>query len=57
MPRVVYSEFTAEDPDRAAAFYKNVFGWKRSSVLCSLNSYRDSLLNISLSHFFYFVLP
>ena len=30
MPRVVHFEFTAEDPDRAAAFYENVFGWKTS---------------------------
>ena len=28
MPRVVYFEFTAEDPERAANFYKNVFGWE-----------------------------
>ncbi len=28
MPRVVYFEFTAEDPDRAATFYANVFGWE-----------------------------
>ncbi len=27
MPRVVYFEFTAEDPERAATFYRNVFGW------------------------------
>lgn len=27
MPRVVYFEFTADDPERAATFYRNVFGW------------------------------
>ena len=28
MPRVEYFEFTAEDPDRAAKFYAEVFGWE-----------------------------
>lgn len=28
MPRVVYFEFTADDPDRAARFYADVFGWE-----------------------------
>ena len=28
MPRVVHFEFTAEDPDRASTFYRNVFGWQ-----------------------------
>ncbi|MGE3801681.1 MAG: VOC family protein [Candidatus Kapaibacterium sp.] len=28
MPRVVYFEFTADEPERAATFYENVFGWK-----------------------------
>jgi predicted enzyme related to lactoylglutathione lyase len=28
MPRVVHFEITADDPDRAVAFYKEVFGWQ-----------------------------
>src|SRR4051812_48595280 len=28
MPRPVHFEFTAEDPERAAKFYGDVFGWK-----------------------------
>lgn len=28
MNRVVYFEIAAEDPERAAKFYQNVFGWK-----------------------------
>jgi predicted enzyme related to lactoylglutathione lyase len=28
MPRVVYFEIPADDPERAAKFYKEVFGWK-----------------------------
>jgi predicted enzyme related to lactoylglutathione lyase len=28
MPRVVHFEVTAENPDRAAKFYGDVFGWK-----------------------------
>jgi len=28
MPRVVHFEVSAEDPDRAAKFYGEVFGWK-----------------------------
>jgi uncharacterized protein len=28
MPRVVHFEIPAEDPQRAAAFYKKAFGWK-----------------------------
>ena len=28
MPRVVHFELSAEDPDRAAKFYDQVFGWK-----------------------------
>ena len=28
MPRVVHFEIPAENPDRAAAFYKKAFGWK-----------------------------
>ena len=28
MPRVVHFELSAEDPDRAAKFYGQVFGWK-----------------------------
>jgi len=28
MPKVVHFEITANEPDRALAFYKNVFGWK-----------------------------
>lgn len=28
MPRVVHFEITADDPHRAAAFYRDVFGWK-----------------------------
>ncbi len=28
MPRVIHFEIPADDPDRAAAFYKDVFGWK-----------------------------
>ncbi len=28
MPRVVHFEITAEDPDRAAGFYSQVFGWE-----------------------------
>ena len=27
MPRVIHFEIQADDPERAAAFYKNVFGW------------------------------
>ena len=27
MPRVVHFEISADKPDRAAEFYKNVFGW------------------------------
>ncbi len=28
MPRVVHFEINADDPERAAKFYQNVFGWK-----------------------------
>jgi uncharacterized protein len=28
MPRPVHFEFSADDPDRAARFYGEVFGWK-----------------------------
>lgn len=28
MPRVVHFEIAADDPERAAAFYSKVFGWK-----------------------------
>ncbi len=28
MPRVVHFEIHAENPERAIAFYKNLFGWK-----------------------------
>jgi predicted enzyme related to lactoylglutathione lyase len=28
MPRVIHFEIPADDPDRAAKFYSNVFGWK-----------------------------
>jgi len=28
MPRVIHFEIPADDPDRAVAFYKKVFGWK-----------------------------
>lgn len=28
MPRVVHFEFAAKDPERAAKFYGDVFGWK-----------------------------
>ena len=28
MPRVVHFEIAADDPDKAAAFYQEVFGWK-----------------------------
>ena len=27
MPRVVHFEISADDPERAAAFYRDVFGW------------------------------
>jgi predicted enzyme related to lactoylglutathione lyase len=30
MPRVIYFEFQAADPKRAASFYKDVFGWQFS---------------------------
>jgi uncharacterized protein len=28
MPRVIHFELLADDPQRALAFYQNVFGWK-----------------------------
>ena len=28
MPRVVHFELSAEDPERVAAFYRDVFGWE-----------------------------
>ncbi len=28
MPRPIHFEIPADDPDRAAAFYRDVFGWK-----------------------------
>ena len=28
MPRVIHFEIPADDPERAIAFYQNVFGWK-----------------------------
>ena len=28
MPRPTHFEFNADDPERAAKFYENVFGWK-----------------------------
>ena len=28
MSRVVHFEFSAKDPEKAAGFYKNVFGWE-----------------------------
>lgn len=28
MPRVVHFELPADDPERAGAFYRSVFGWK-----------------------------
>lgn len=28
MPRVIHFEITAEEPERAAEFYRKVFGWK-----------------------------
>jgi predicted enzyme related to lactoylglutathione lyase len=27
MPRVIHFEISADDPERAAAFYRDVFGW------------------------------
>ena len=27
MPRVVHFEVSADDPERAASFYRDVFGW------------------------------
>lgn len=27
MPRVIHFEITADDPDRATTFYRDVFGW------------------------------
>jgi predicted enzyme related to lactoylglutathione lyase len=30
MPRVVHFEITADQPERAIDFYKNIFGWKIS---------------------------
>jgi predicted enzyme related to lactoylglutathione lyase len=31
MPRVVHFEFAADNPERAAKFYRDVFGWESSS--------------------------
>jgi len=28
MPRIIHFELPADDPERAAEFYKNVFGWQ-----------------------------
>jgi uncharacterized protein len=28
MPRIIHFELPADNPDRAAEFYKNVFGWQ-----------------------------
>ncbi len=28
MPRPIHFEIPADDPDRAIAFYRDVFGWK-----------------------------
>jgi predicted enzyme related to lactoylglutathione lyase len=28
MPRVIHFEISADDPERAAAFYREVFGWQ-----------------------------
>jgi len=28
MSRVVHFEFSAKDPEKAAGFFKNVFGWE-----------------------------
>ena len=28
MPRVVHFEFTSDDPEKSAAFFQKVFGWK-----------------------------
>jgi predicted enzyme related to lactoylglutathione lyase len=28
MPRVIHFEISADDPERAAAFYRQVFGWQ-----------------------------
>jgi predicted enzyme related to lactoylglutathione lyase len=30
MPRVIHFEVSADDPERAAAFYRSVFGWEIS---------------------------
>lgn len=32
MDRVVHFEITADDPDRAAAFYRKAFGWEFQSM-------------------------
>jgi uncharacterized protein len=32
MPRVVHFELPADDPERAASFYSDVFGWKVSKM-------------------------
>ena len=31
MPRIVHFEFAADNPERAANFYRDVFGWQSSS--------------------------
>jgi uncharacterized protein len=31
MPRVVHFEFAADNPERAAKFYRDVFGWESTS--------------------------
>lgn len=28
MPRVIHFEISVDDPDRAAKFYSNIFGWR-----------------------------
>jgi predicted enzyme related to lactoylglutathione lyase len=28
MPKVIHFDLTADDPERAIAFYQSVFGWK-----------------------------
>ena len=30
MPRVIHFEFSADDPERAVRFYRDVFGWESS---------------------------
>ncbi|MCU1255117.1 MAG: hypothetical protein JWM83_1416 [Candidatus Angelobacter sp.] len=32
MPRVIHFEFAADNPERAAKFYREVFGWESTKV-------------------------